>query len=86
MRTGSVDLSWSGWQWAVSVDNLVNRPPTGRGLAGSGRMGACCWKVGQLESERKRSNQSAVFQAGEPSAWANHLQCLELYFVQPGSA
>ena len=25
------DLSWSGWQWAVSVANLVDRPPTGRG-------------------------------------------------------
>ena len=39
MRTGSVDFSWSGWQWAVSVANLVDRPPTGRGLAGGGRMG-----------------------------------------------
>ena len=39
MRTGSVDLSWSGWQLAVSVGNLVDRPPTGRGLAGGGGMG-----------------------------------------------
>ena len=39
MRTGSVDLSCSGWQWAVSVANLVDRPPTGWGLAGGGRMG-----------------------------------------------
>ena len=45
-----------------------------------GIQGACCWNVGQLERERKRSNQSAVFQAGEPGAWANHLQCLVLDF------
>ena len=49
-----------------------------------GLQGACCWKVGKLERERKRSNQSAVFQAGEPGAWANHLQCLVLDFVQSG--
>ena len=35
-RTGyEYDLSWIGWQWAVSVAILVDRPPTGRG----GRMG-----------------------------------------------
>ena len=28
MHTGSVDLSWSGWQWEVSVANLVDRSLT----------------------------------------------------------
>ena len=73
MRAGNVDLSWIGWQWAVSVASLVDRPPTGRGLAGGGRMGfkgACCWEVGQLEGERKRSNHAV----GGVSGWgARHL-------------